>query len=163
MDEPRDTDDVSALAQPEAPGPVSEAGDGEPSPAPSRPPPSRLRHLVTRLGLVGAVMAVLYVMAPAVPRDHPVEVRLGDASAVTAVDMAWSRADEAGDEPIRGGSWTFAPGRAPSSIHNVVRLPSGRYKVAVEVARAEARTSVEREVSLEGDDPITLIVPASRH
>ncbi len=130
------------------PAPLDEA---PPEPTAAPPKRSRLVRIAVLLGALGVAAVVL----PSVPRDRQIEFRVEDAASVVAIDLTWSR-DEGPGEPIRGGSWRFAPGEAPRSLSQTVHLPSGRYTVDVTVERTDKRDELHRVIELADADHVTV-------
>src|SRR5689334_19757791 len=85
-----------------------------------RPKRSRFAPLILLAGGIAAAV----VFAPHIPRERRVELRLQNPPTVTRVDVAWA-AKSQGDEPVKGGSWRFTPGTAPSTLTAPVSLPDG--------------------------------------
>lgn len=130
------------------------------APEPDQAPASAARRPkrgLSRLAFLAAGLGLAYLLAPAIPRDHPVVLRMDDAASITGVELAWSRADDATATPMRGGTWRFQPGRAPHAIETNARLPTGTYRLAVNVTRTGGSTELLRTITL--DDGGVLTIP----
>jgi hypothetical protein len=126
--------------------------------SPTDPGGSRKRKYATLLLLAGGVAAAMMVV-PQLPREREIELRLEDAASVTGVDVAWSPAT--GSSPskadaVRGASWHFALGKAPTSLTTRVSLPDGRYDLDVLVERGAERETLHRVLSIGESDHITV-------
>src|SRR5262245_43861483 len=100
----------------------------------------RIREQMRRRGgpllLVAGGLAAAFLVAPKIPHEHRVGLRLPDAPTVTGVDVAWatiSPSSARGAEAVQGSSWHFAPGSAPSTVDTRVHLPDGRYALEVTI------------------------------
>ncbi len=123
--------------------------------APEQPATSRWRRFTPLLLVAGAV-AVVTILVPKLPREREVELKVADPVSVVSVDVSWST----GAEPIHGGTWHFAPGKAPAALTSKVTLPDGRYDLDVVVGRADGASQPwHRSVELEKADHLTLRVP----
>lgn len=97
------------------------------------------------------------VVAPHVPRERAVELVLDDASTITAVEVGWgTTSDQAA--AVLGGSWRFAPGRAPAKLPMTARLPNGRYWLDVSIERGTERTMMRRVIELADADRVSVRV-----
>jgi hypothetical protein len=140
-----------------------EAAAPDEAPLPNEPPqderpPVRERRFrrFTPLLLIAGAVAVVSILFPKMPHDREIELKVADPGSVVAVDMSWS----ADAEPIHGGTWRFAPGKAPAALFSTVSLPDGRYDLDVTVSRAAGdRESWRRSVALEKVEHMTLRVP----
>jgi hypothetical protein len=104
-------------------------------------------------------------LAPHLPRERHVELRLDDPSSITAVNVDWTaalkpRAASPGraDEALQGASWRFAAGTAPRSLVTTVRLPDGAYEMDIRIDRVDRVESVQRSITLGGADQIAVPV-----
>jgi hypothetical protein len=134
--------------------PADDAPEPDQAPSPAAPRPKRR---LPRLAFLAVGLGLAYLLAPAIPRDHPVVLRMDDAASITGVELAWSRADDATSTPVRGGTWRFQPGQAPHAIETNARLPTGTYRLAVSVSRTGASTEFLRTITL--DDGGVLTIP----
>jgi hypothetical protein len=106
--------------------------------------------------LVGGAFAATYVF-PQVPRARSVRLRVDDAASVTAVDVTWTPMSGGGSaDPVQGGTWRFAMGKAPRVIETPVRLRDGRYALEVVVTKGDAREEIHRTIDLGDSDQITV-------
>lgn len=115
---------------------------------------SKLRGRYAPLLLLAGGLGAAYLLAPHVPRERTVELRLDDASTVTGVDVAWAPAGSG--DVVQGGAWHFSAGKAPAAIETPVRLPDGRYLLDVTVERGPGRESFHRQITLGEGDRITV-------
>jgi hypothetical protein len=155
---------------PEQPEPPARNGAGPSTPAPprdaERPPdadatpalgPTGLRRRAgtllrkwpRALLLLGIVLCA-WPLLRAVPRTHPVRLRLDRPDEVTRVALVWSEPD--GNRPLRHGEWGFAPGRAPRELTTELSASPGRYRAEVRVERGPLATTSQQTVVLEPDE-----------
>lgn len=113
-----------------------------------------MRRRGAPLLLIAGALAGALLVAPKVPREHRVELRLPDASTVTGVDVAWASAAAPRAEAVQGGSWHFASGSAPAVLDARVHLPDGRYALDVTVERGSAREGFHKVITLGESDHI---------
>lgn len=117
--------------------------------------------------LLAAAGALALTVLPKLPRDQRVGIRLPDASTVTVVEVTWfplkDRPDIAESKPpsvtndaLKGGSWNFAAGSAPSVVETQVRLPDGRYELDVTIERGGTREVFHKTLALGEADHITV-------
>lgn len=121
-----------------------------------QPRPAPQRRKLPRIALVGAGLGLAFLFAPAAPQDHPVVLRLDDATTITGVDLTWSRADDA--TPLRGATWRFEPGKAPSQIETNARLPNGSYRLDLSVSRTDGATALQRTLTLDESGALSIPV-----
>jgi hypothetical protein len=125
------------------------------------PNENRRKRLAVLLLIAGAAVAG-YTVLPSLPHEHRVDLRLDDAASVTGVELAWSPGESRAGEAVQGGSWHFAPGKAPRTLGTHVRLPDGNYVVDVVVERGTGRDAYQRAVVLGEADHITVPLSAPR-
>jgi hypothetical protein len=126
----------------------------------------KLRALLPRIILIAGVAGIGLVMAPHVPKEQSIVVRLGSRQ-VTRVSGVVTRLGE--QEPTAGFSQDF-PGGSPRTLRHEFSAPNGTYIVVITFSeRSEAgtagaagavppkvpETSFERRVSL-GDGEVTV-------
>lgn len=114
------------------------------------------RRRLARVLLIAGVGIALARFLPSLPRDQSLVFSIGaDRSRVRALEATWTREGET--EALGGVELRFADA-APSRIRHRVRLPNGRYEVAVELATEDdgglAHTSTTRRVTLEGGETV---------
>jgi hypothetical protein len=145
----------------------------EPHPGGDAPVPdlrSRILARARRFSPLLLVLAAAFVVgniAPKLPRDRELELRIADPATVAQVDVAWALSQPRegsdprdGDAVIRGGSWSFSPGSAPGSLVAKVQLPDGRYDLDVLVRRsARPDSTVRRSLTLGDNERVTVRVP----
>jgi hypothetical protein len=110
---------------------------------------ARFRRFAPLLLLAGGLGATL-VVAPKLPHDREIELRITDPASVVQVDLQWLSPSDA-EEVIQGGSWRFSRGSAPRSIVSKVSLPDGRYDLDVLVRRTDGADASHRRSLTLGD------------
>jgi hypothetical protein len=120
----------------------------------------KLRALLPRLILIAGVVGVGSFMAPHMPHDQSIAVRVGNR-AVTRVSGVVTRVGD--EEPTAGFSQDF-PGGAPRTVRHEFSAPNDTYIVVITFTdKAEPavdggvppkvpETSFERSVSLVGGE-----------
>lgn len=131
----------------------------EEAPEPGQASPAqRPKRKLPRLAFLAAGLGLAYLLAPELPHDHPVVLRLDDAATITGLELTWSRADDATSTPVRGGAWRFQPGQAPSAIETNARLPTGSYRLAVSISRTGGSSELLRTITLDEGGVLTVPV-----
>jgi hypothetical protein len=139
-------------------GVTAAPGDGAPFDGEvQRAPPARRRKL-PRMALLAAGLGLAFLLAPTIPRDHPVVLRFDNPATITGVDLAWSRHNGAPSAPLRGATWRFEPGKAPGRIETNARLPTGSYRLELSVSRTDGTTELERTVTLDDSGVVSIPV-----
>ncbi len=115
------------------------------------------RRLGAKLLLVVGVAVAVSVVAPTLPHDQPLVLRLPSAADVDRIEGSLTRVGER--EAARGFSLRFVDG-APSRVVHTVSLPNGRYRLELAVGRRgePTETRVERQVTLAGEE---IVIPVS--
>ncbi|MFT3763920.1 MAG: hypothetical protein QM820_00095 [Minicystis sp.] len=116
---------------------------------------TKARNRFAPLLLLAGGAGAAYFLAPHVPKERTVELRLDDAASVTGVDLAWAPIGNE-TEAVQGGAWHFAAGKAPAAIAAPVRLPDGRYTLDVTVERGAAHEDFHRVITVGDTDRITV-------
>jgi hypothetical protein len=106
---------------------------------------------------VVGVAAAVSVVAPTLPHDQPLVLRLSGGAKVDRIEGSLTREGER--EPARGFSLRFEDS-APSRVLHTVSLPNGRYRLELSVSQRgqPTETRVERRVTLAGEE---LVIPVS--
>jgi len=113
--------------------------------------------LLARLLFLGGAVAIGLFLLRAAPRDVTLVYLLPPGRGPTALDVEVRR----GEEVLRHAEFRFPDGAPPRVLHRV-RLPDGRYAVAMRLSTASgpARTA-ERAIDVAEDGPILVRADAS--
>lgn len=118
------------------------------------------RRTLARLLLVGGIALALTQVLPSVPHEQSLIFRLKDP-AVQKLEATWT---PEGEREALGGVVLSFGDAAPREVRHRVKLPNGRYEIAVDLERAEADSglssrSTTRRVNLDGDETVISLDP----
>jgi hypothetical protein len=114
---------------------------------------SRWREIAARVVFVGAAIAGVTLLTPAIPREQVLVFRLAEPTRVRSLQASWRRV---GDEAPRGGVTLQFPDAAPRRIEHRASIANGVYELDVAIGVAadaddeRPQTTYHRRVELEG-------------
>jgi hypothetical protein len=123
----------------------------------------KLRALLARIILVAGVVGVGAVLAPRLPRDQSLVIRMGSRQVTRVTGVVTGEGDS---EPTVGFSQNF-PGASPRTVRHEFSAPNGTYIVVITftdkpvtpmteahgvAAPNQPETTFERRVSLVGGE-----------
>ena len=113
------------------------------------------RRTLSRLLLVGGIALALTQVLPSMPHEQSLVFRMKDPS-VQRLQATWTPEGE--HEALGGVTLSFGDA-APREVRHRVKLPNGRYEIAVDLQRAEGDSglssrSTTRRVNLEGEETV---------
>jgi hypothetical protein len=160
-DGPASLDEASREQEAEAPP----QGSPAPSPRPSSGVHAamaalagRARNLVKtwpRALLLAGLVLCAWPLLRAVPRTHPVRLRISRPDDVTRIELVWL--EPTGDHVLRRVGWGFAPGRAPTELATELSVSPGSYRAQLRVERGQVANMAERTVLFEANDAETVL------
>lgn len=114
------------------------------------------RRLISRGLLLGAVVAVVALLWPAIPREQVLWLRVGAGARRVELSLT-----QEGERIPRSTVGLVFPEGSTEKVRHVVSAPNGRYLVEVTVERgssgAPSETSYLRRVTLEGSEIVLLL------
>jgi len=144
---PANAEASEASASLEAP---SLAGSPPPGLLPPKPTGRRFALVLLLAGAIGVGLT----LAPHLPHERRLTLRLNDAKHTLGVELSLTRLGES--EPLQGSTWHFAEGAAPTSVEMAVNLPDGTYELDATVESAEGKRSFHRALSMSDSDRLTI-------
>ncbi len=112
--------------------------------------------------LVAGAATVGSFLFPHLPHERQLELRLEHPRELIGVELSIADPNSAkGDDLgiVLGSSWRFSQGEAPSALTLHVNLPDGHYKLYFKVEREHDQRRIERTLTLDDADRITIPIP----
>jgi hypothetical protein len=116
---------------------------------------SPFRRRAVLLIVVGAALAVYFILAPRWPKDQVIHIVLGDAAPrIEEVRVRYASAAESSagqaEDWTREASFRYALNSAPRVLTHEPRLPDGDYVVEIDLVSPSTPVTVRRRVTLQG-------------